>query len=95
MLIFLIFVAFHQKCTSLDSESQQDIYSKFLNVVSPIAFRAILPDQSDPNSHSGIPLDMTSIKALEHEIVAVLLNNSSPFEAIAEFKKVYSYLNNC
>ena len=88
MFLSIIFVLFRVKCTSLDSGSQDDIYSKFLNVVAPVAFRAIMPDQSDPNSHSGIPLDMNSIKALEHEIVAVLLNNSSPFDAIAEFKKV-------
>ena len=71
-------------CTALDGTDQNLIYKTFLNALCPVAFDAILPE----TDKLDIPLDMGLIKALEYEVLSVLLNTNDPLEAIAEFKKV-------
>ena len=76
-------------CTALDGTDQNLIYKTFLNALCPVAFDAILPE----TDKLDIPLDMGLIKALEYEVLSVLLNTNDPLEAIAEFKKVLKLLD--
>ena len=55
-----------------------------MNALCPVAFRCVLPE----TDKLDIPLDMGRIRALEYEVMAVLMNTNDPLDAIAEFKKL-------